>query len=216
MNKRQQAIQLAWFGLLGIAALVLAWALVAYAMVAHAGECNLPERAQSYERLIKNAVIQHWPRKSHKHWCRLAAQCYVESGFNPKAKSPVGAKGLCQLLPGTFAEVAGQNSIRGNAWNPNANLQAGAAYKQRMRNFWTSPRPYECREDLAIASYNAGPGSILKAQREAGGALCWDEIGPVLHKVTGRHSKETLDYVRRVRLIEQCFAIPRRRSSCRW
>jgi soluble lytic murein transglycosylase-like protein len=78
----------------------------------------------------------------------LAAQLYVESGFNPFAVSPAGARGIAQFMPGT-ARTYGL----GDAFDPAAAIQAQARLmRDLLRRFGTVP--------LALAAYNAGPGAV--------------------------------------------------------
>lgn len=65
----------------------------------------------------------------------------------------------------------------------------------RLRNGWSSPRPETDRHSLAMASYNAGFGNLLKAQSACGGGVLYSEIIACLPDVTGHHSKETIGYV---------------------
>jgi cell wall-associated NlpC family hydrolase len=72
-----------------------------------------------------------------------------ESGWNPTARSPVGAYGFTQLMPGT-AKGLGVNPA-----DPIQNLEGGAKYlKMQYDRFkdW----------DKALAAYNAGPGAVAK------------------------------------------------------
>lgn len=77
-------------------------------------------------------------------------------------------------------------------------IRAGAFYMQELRSKWTAWRPERARMELAQASYNAGFGSILRAQTLCDGALVWAEIKPCLRAVTGRHAEETTTYVQRI------------------
>lgn len=72
-----------------------------------------------------------------------------ESGWNPSATSRVGAQGLCQLMPGTAAELG----VR-NAYDPEQSLDGGARYLRQMID--------RCGGDVTrgLASYNAGFGRI--------------------------------------------------------
>jgi membrane-bound lytic murein transglycosylase F len=61
---------------------------------------------------------------------------------------------------------------------------------------WKSERPAMDRHKLALGSYNAGIGHLLKAQKLCNNARFYDDIIACLPMITGRHSKETIDYTR--------------------
>ncbi|MGQ0563539.1 MAG: lytic transglycosylase domain-containing protein [Gemmobacter sp.] len=83
-------------------------------------------------------------------WLALfRANIAVESGFNPKARSPVGAIGLGQLMPGT-ADLLGVDPH-----DPEANLHGSARYLLAQLETFGSA-------DLALAAYNAGPEAVRK------------------------------------------------------
>jgi len=71
----------------------------------------------------------------------------TESGFNERARSPVGAIGLAQLMPGT-ARMLGVDP-----YDKSQNLDGGARYLiAQIAEFGTL--------SLAVAAYNAGPGAV--------------------------------------------------------
>ena len=80
----------------------------------------------------------------------LAAQLYAESNFNPFAESPAGARGIAQFMPAT-ARSYGLD----NPYDPNASIEAQARYMRHLLDRFGTP-------SLALAAYNAGPGSVAK------------------------------------------------------
>lgn len=79
----------------------------------------------------------------------------TESGFNEHAVSPVGARGLMQLMPSTARFIARDQGIDGTASDPSTNLALGQGYLHYL-----SKQPGIDGNLLAIlASYNAGPGA---------------------------------------------------------
>lgn len=78
-----------------------------------------------------------------------------ESAFNPRAASPVGARGLMQLMPGTADHVARELGISAPStaelFEPQVNIQLGSTYIRSMLE------RYRGNRIAATAAYNAGP-----------------------------------------------------------
>ena len=130
-------------------------------------------------------------------WRWWKAQLYQESAFDTDAVSGVGARGLCQAMPGTFADWSKQ--LKWAAASPHVAkfcIDGGAYYMAQLRRFpdwrnWPDPD----RHRMAQASYNAGAGWIRKAAR-ACDALTWEAASACLAQFTGAaNAKQTRDYV---------------------
>jgi hypothetical protein len=81
----------------------------------------------------------------------VEAVIQVESGYNHKAVSNKGAMGLMQLMPDT----ASLFNVR-NPFDAEENLRAGTRYLRQLLDRFAG------RVELALAGYNAGPGSVEK------------------------------------------------------
>ncbi len=78
----------------------------------------------------------------------LAAQIYAESNFNPFARSPAGAQGIAQFMPGTAAAYGLRDPFdAARAIDAQAHLM-----RDLLGRFGSVP--------LALAAYNAGPGAV--------------------------------------------------------
>ena len=163
-------------------------------------DCKAKGITSEYDSDFKAAVRRYWTQEYNSNWCLAKSQCYVESHLKPDAVSPVGATGLCQIMAGTYADVAKRIDLRSSGRrDPASNIDAGVYYMATMIRIWMAPRSKECRLNLAWASYNAGPGNVIKAQKLSGGRKCWVHISPYLPDVTGRkHSAETQGYVHKI------------------
>lgn len=149
----------------------------------------------TYDKAIKSAAETYWPGVPWKLW---KAQLYQESRLDPRAKSPVGARGIAQFMPATWAEVAKELAITdADPTNPDQAIVAGAYYMMEQRLFWGKALDPD-RHKLAAASYNAGAGNIRKAWRICNETYTWVATQPCLVQVTGRHSVETTTYIQRI------------------
>jgi soluble lytic murein transglycosylase-like protein len=100
----------------------------------------VPER---YASLIARAA-QRW----NVSGALIAAQLYAESNFNPFARSPAGALGIAQFMPGTAAALGLEDPFdAAQAIDAQAHLM-----RDLLRRFVSVP--------LALAAYNAGPGAV--------------------------------------------------------
>jgi soluble lytic murein transglycosylase len=102
-------------------------------------------------------TIQQWASQNTVNPVLALALMRQESRFEPQIKSVVGATGLMQLMPETAAEVAAQVKLKKyKLEDPNDNIRLGTWYLN------STHQTYQGNSMLAIASYNAGPGSVTK------------------------------------------------------
>jgi soluble lytic murein transglycosylase-like protein len=123
-----------------------------------------PETARSIESLIREHAAKQLLRPE-----LVRAVIQIESGFNPRARSPKGAMGLMQLMPATAAELGVLHP-----YDPEENIRGGTRYLRLLLD------RYKGDERLALAAYNAGSGAVDKYGRN---------VPPY---------RETRDYVRKV------------------
>jgi soluble lytic murein transglycosylase-like protein len=97
----------------------------------------------------------------------------VESGYNPRAVSRKGARGLMQLIPATAARFGVQNSF-----NPGQNIEGGVTYLKYLLDLFDGNVP------LSVAAYNAGENAVLKK----GGIPAYAETQDYVQRVTGLYN----------------------------
>ncbi len=112
-----------------------------------------PLPTQTVRDRFEPLVLEHATRNNLRPEL-VRAVIQVESGFNPRARSPKGAMGLMQLMPATAAELG----VR-NPYDPGENIRGGAAYLRQLLD------RYDGNEELALAAYNAGAGAVEKYGR---------------------------------------------------
>ncbi|MGQ0558229.1 MAG: lytic transglycosylase domain-containing protein [Sphingosinicella sp.] len=133
------------------------------------------------------------PAAQQHQWTIVHAIARQETLFDRQAVSPAGARGLMQLMPGTARETARRIGISYDfgrlTSDVNYNVLLGSTYFGRLLEEWGGNYP------LAVASYNAGSGNVLRWIRENGDPRAgvpmvdWIEAIPFF---------ETRNYVQRV------------------
>ena len=93
----------------------------------------------------------------------MAAQAFHESGFDPNAKSWVGALGLFQVMPATGQEMGITELVD----PPEGGVRAGIMYLDRQIKRMDPTIPYRQRVRFALAAYNVGYGHLVDARRLA-------------------------------------------------
>lgn len=119
----------------------------------------------------------------------LAAQVAQESAFDPEATSKAGARGLMQFMPQTWAWAVTMGWIPQGvpATDPRWSLQAGVSF---MRWLLARYKGHASPMELALAAYNAGPGTVDKAVK-ATGRSDWEGVKAAL-------PSESRDYVPKI------------------
>ena len=120
----------------------------------------------------------------------IYAMMRQESAFMPDAISPVGARGLMQLMPATAKNVARKLKQRRPSkyelLQPEKNIRLGTAYLQEVYKRFENPV-------LAIAAYNAGPHRVERWLPDSDmPADIWIELVPF--KETRNYLKNVLAY----------------------
>ena len=135
-------------------------------------------------------------------WRVFKAQGMAESNLDPGARSRVGARGLMQLMPSTYREIASANADFGMINNPELNIEAGIAYDRRLWLRWENDSVVDDRRQFMFASYNAGRATLLAAQRRARERRLdprqWRNIEKIAASVPRWRHLQTLDYVRKI------------------
>lgn len=111
-----------------------------------------------YDPLVKKYSAQY-----DLDWRLMTAQMYQESQFDPKARSWVGAQGLFQVMPQTARELG-----VGDVTVPEHGIHAGIKYMHQLIKQFPMDVKIKDRIRFSQASYNAGRGHVLDAQRLAG------------------------------------------------
>ncbi|MGP1350382.1 MAG: transglycosylase SLT domain-containing protein [Hoylesella marshii] len=86
-------------------------------------------------------------------WRLLAAQCYQESCFDPKAQSWAGACGLMQILPSTATHLGLPHA---QLYEPEANIAAAVRYLQELSDKFRDVPDRMERIHFVLGSYNGG------------------------------------------------------------
>lgn len=110
-----------------------------------------PPAAQHNKESVFHSLIL---KASHRHAidpALIKAIIMAESGFNPKAISKMGAKGLMQLMPRTARALGVEN-----VFDPEQNINGGVRYFKNLLNSFNG----DVR--LALAAYNAGSRKVKK------------------------------------------------------
>jgi membrane-bound lytic murein transglycosylase F len=73
-------------------------------------------------------------------WQYFKAQGLAESGLDPNARSRVGARGIMQLMPGTYAMIKSRRTDLGEIDDPEWNIAAGIMHSRGLWHRWEDVR----------------------------------------------------------------------------
>jgi len=120
-------------------------------MVNKLAEKKIPSVRIKREEILYGTLIEQAADRHQVDPALVKAIIMAESGYNPKAISKKGAKGLMQLMPKT-AEALGVE----DSFNPEDNIDAGVEYFRKLLN------RFDGDIELALAAYNAGSRKVRK------------------------------------------------------
>jgi len=152
--------------LLGLILSSFAWAGIDYPV--HSSKWT-----NKYDRHFKKYSKRYFGPLFDWHWFK--SQAIAESGLDSKAESHVGARGLMQIMPATFGDISDKIPHYMELDEPRWNIAAGIYYDRLLYRKFPKSTEQE-RMYLALASYNAGYGRILKARRKVKNKHSWDDV----------------------------------------
>lgn len=146
-------------------------------------------------------------------WRLMAAQCYQESTFDPRAISFAGAKGLMQIMPGTADHLG---VPRDKLYEPEHNIAAAAKYIGELDRTFSDIRDHYERTNFILASYNGGAHHIRDAmalaRRDGRNPHRWNDVAAYVLKLASpqyyndplvkygyMRGSETVGYVSKIR-----------------
>jgi soluble lytic murein transglycosylase-like protein len=124
---------------------------------------DIPAQAGRYRELVRRVAVRE--DGPNAPVALYAAQLAQESGWNPQAVSPVGARGLAQFMPGTARDVARQRPDLGPALPTNPVWAVRAMVYYDLRNLGRiEARTPTDRWALALCAYNGGLNWVFRDQ----------------------------------------------------
>ncbi len=114
-------------------------------------EKKIPSVRIKREEILYGTIIEEAAYRHQVDPALVKAIIMAESGYNAKAISKKGARGLMQLMPKT-AEALGVE----DSFNPEDNIYGGVEYFGKLLN------RFDGNVELALAAYNAGSRKVRK------------------------------------------------------
>lgn len=153
-----------WLHISKMVLLALAAAFIGIPLGSHAAEP--PTTALKYRSDVIRASRVDWGLNAPI--ADFAAQLHQESGWNPAARSPVGAQGLAQFMPSTADWIAGVFPALSSRepYNPGWAIRALVSYDRWLWQRVTVPDGCE-RMAMTLSAYNGGLGWVNRDRRLA-------------------------------------------------
>jgi membrane-bound lytic murein transglycosylase C len=150
-------------------------------------------------------IVEEWAKKYNLDPAYILGLIRQESSFNPRARSPVGAIGLMQIMPQfagleVFEKVTGKPTIptAEYLYDPTKNIMVGVTYLQLLRDqYFPGIKDEEKRRFLITCSYNWGPHRIKKAISN-GRISIRVPASDLFNRLQQITPAETSDYLRKV------------------
>ena len=158
-----------------------------------------------YDRWIETYTTQSFGAAVSPRWVKAVGM--AESGLRPDARSQVGAVGMFQFMPATFAEQAPpQFKVLGPV-DPESSIAVACIYLKKLWNRNDGVATYH-RKAFTNGGYNAGPGWITKARaacRSKAGCLSdqWDGFVEFCLATCAKCQQETIGYIQHIRAFER-------------
>ncbi len=160
-----------------------------------------------------DGLFQYYAERYNLNWRLIKKQAIAESSLNPYAESNRGAKGLMQFVDSTWEQFG-----EGDAFNPEESIKAGCKYMAYLYDKFKEIPDVNERYKFALAAYNCGRSNVNRMLAEArkGEGLpenysewaaqgakkgiwqTWEFASRFLSIVTGRNSRETVNYVGKI------------------
>ena len=135
------------------------------------------------------------------HWFK--SQGIAESGLRNNVVSSVGAVGIMQIMPSTYADIHKKSPYlsSGTLTDPRWNIAAGIFYDRLLYKRWLKTLDRSTTDNdlyMTFASYNAGHGKISRvlkqAKKQTGNVEGWEDIK---HQVP----LQTRHYINRIQFL---------------
>jgi soluble lytic murein transglycosylase-like protein len=151
----------------------------------------------AYYPLHYGDEIRTYARETGLPGYLIAGIIRQESAFDPRATSPVGARGLMQLMPGTARDVSRKVGVPYHPerlYDPETSVRFGSVYFKELLD------RFDGNVELALAGYNGGPNRISRLWKESGRPDV--ELADFVETL---HLDESRNYVKRILVLADSY-----------